>query len=426
MSSADFQNVVRGYLARDVVLKNAASNKPGHAMTDSDRPQLGRSADFTERARKLAPLIRSATPSIERQQRLPDDLVDALHEAQMFRMMLPASCRGAEIDPMAFLGAIEEVAKSDASTAWCIAQASGCSTAAAYLEPEVARSIFGNVRAVMASGPNINKAHVVDGGYRLTGAWMFASGIGNAGWLGGHCYITEPDGSTRCDAAGTPIEYTLVFPKENAIVTEDWDVVGLRGTGSFRYGVQDLFVPASYAFTRVGNADLRERGPIYRFTIYQIFAIGFAGVALGIARATLEAFVELASHKTPKAVTQTLRENAVVQSQVALANAKLQSSRTFLLATLRDLWEAASSAKVFSLEQRADLRLATTFAIHQSREVVDIAYHAAGASAIFASNPFEQRFRDVHTVSQQVQGHLSNYEPVGQVLLGLPPISKYL
>ena len=171
---------------------------------------------------------------------------------------------------------------------------------------------------------------------------------------------------------------------------------------------------------------LREHGPLYRFTIYQIFAIGFAGVALGIAQATLEAFVELASQKTPKAITQTLRDNAVVQSQVALAKAKLQSSRTYLVATIRDLWQAALDGRSFSLEQRADLRLATTFAIHQSREVVDIAYHAAGATAIFASNPFERRFRDVNTVSQQVQGHLSNYEPVGQVLLGLPPISKYL
>ena len=393
---------------------------------NSERGSPRRNGDFVERARKLAPLIRSAAPHIERQQCLPDELLDALHEAEMFRMVLPASCQGAETDPLQFFAAIEELAKSDASTAWCVAQASGCSTAAAFLEPTVARNIFGNSRAVMASGPNINKAHAVEGGYRLSGAWMFASGIGNAGWLGGHCYITEPDGSTRCGSNGTPTEYTLLFPKEASTVTEDWDVVGLRGTGSFRYDVRDLFVAASRAFTRVGNADLREHGPLYRFTLYQIFAIGFAGVALGIAHATLEAFVELASHKTPKAVAEALRENAVVQSQVAMARARLQSSRTFLIATVRDLWEAALRGSSFSLQQRADLRLATTFAIHQSREVVDIAYHAAGATAIFASNPFEQRFRDVHTVSQQVQGHLSNYEPVGQVLLGLPPKSKYL
>jgi alkylation response protein AidB-like acyl-CoA dehydrogenase len=365
-------------------------------------------------------------PQIEREQGLPVALLDALHQAQMFRMLLPASCRGAEIDPLGFLEAIEELAKADASTAWCVAQASGCSTAAAYLEPEVARKIFGNERAVMASGPNLGKAHVVDGGYRLTGTWMFASGIGNAGWVGGHCYITEPDGGTRCGLSGAPVQYTLMFPKGDATVTADWDVVGLRGTGSFRYDVQDLFVPAPHGFTRVGSADLRENGPLYRFTVYQIFAIGFAAVALGIARATLDAFVELASHKTPKAIAQTLRENAVVQSQVALAKAKLQSSRAFLVATVRDLWKAATDGKSFSLEQRAELRLATTYAIHQSREVVDIAYHAAGATAIFASNPFERRFRDVNTVSQQVQGHLSNYEPVGQVLLGLPPRSKYL
>ena len=385
-----------------------------------------RGAAFAERARKLAPLIRSAAPRIEKEQRIPGDILEAMHEAQLFRMMLPASCGGAEIDPMAFLAAVEELAKADASAAWCVAQASGCSTAAAYLKPEVARKIFGAARAVMASGPNVQQASVVDGGYRLTGTWMFASGISNAAWLGGHCFITGSDGRTRTSPDGAPIEYTLIFPKESATITESWDVIGLCGTASNKYDVKDLFVPESYAFTRVGNTQLREAGALYHFTLYQIFSIGFAAVALGIAHATLEAFVELAARKVPKAIAQTLRDNAVVQSQAALARAKLQSSHAFLLTTLRDLWDTASVGKPFTLDQRADLRLATTCAIHQSREVVDVAYHAAGATAIFRSNPFEQRFRDVHTVSQQVQGHLSNYEPVGQVILGLPPKSKYL
>ena len=178
--------------------------------------------------------------------------------------------------------------------------------------------------------------------------------------------------------------------------------------------------------TRVGSDGLREKGPLYRFTLYQIFAIGFAAVALGIAHATLEAFIELAAQKIPKAASQTLRDDPVVQSEIAVAKAKLQSSRAFLLSTLRELWDTAFAHKAFSLDQRANLRLATTFAIYQCRDVVDVAYHAAGSSAIFQSNPFEQRFRDVHTVSQQVQGHLSNYVPVGQVIFGLLPKSKYL
>ena len=205
-------------------------------------------ADFVGRARRVTSLIRRAAPTIEREQKIRSDVLDALHGAQLFRMMLPASCGGAELDPMAFAMAIEEIAKADASTAWCIAQASGCSTAAAYLDLHVARDIFGSLRDVMASGPNVNKAIAVEGGYRLTGVWMFASGIDNANWLGGHCFITEADGSTRADISGVPIEYTLIFPKDHATITKAWDVIGLRGTASDRYEVQDLFVPESQYF----------------------------------------------------------------------------------------------------------------------------------------------------------------------------------
>lgn len=400
-------------------------------MNDSfeNQDELAKSflaVDFPDRAKRLAPLIREAAPHIERHQKIPDDVLLALHSSQLFRMMLPFSCGGAELHPTEFIRTIEEIAKADASTAWCIAQASGCSTAAAYLDPRIAQAVFGDPRSVMASGPNINRARAVDGGYRLTGTWMFASGIRNANWLGGHCFVTAPDGSTRSQANGEPIEYTLLFPIDSAMVTDAWDVIGLRGTASNQYHVNDLFVPETHSFTRADNTLLREKGALYQFTIFQIFAIGFAGVALGIAHATLEAFVQLASHKVPKATGHTLRDNAVVQSEVALATAKLESSRGFLLTTLQELWAVALKKQTFPLEQRAKLRLATTFAIHQSCEVVDTMYRAAGATAIFDSYPFERRFRDVHTVSQQVQAHLSNYEPVGQVFLGLSPRSKYL
>ena len=324
--------------------------------------------------------------------------------------------------------AIEELAKADGSTAWCAVQACGCSMAAAYVEPKVARDIFGDARAVMAwgpVGPNA-KAVAVDGGYRASGSWSFASGIKHAGWLGCHCPVVEADGTPRLGPDGKPAERTMLIPKTSARINDIWHVVGLKGTGSDNYVIEDLFVPNAYTFTREFAADRRETGPLYRFTTFHLYGTGFAAIALGLARGALDAFIALAATKVPKTKTFVLRDNAVIQSQVALAEAKLASSRSYLLQTLHETWATAERGEALSLPQRAALKLAGTYAVHQAKDVVDTVYHAAGATAIFESNPFERRFRDVHTVIQQVQAQFANFEMVGQVLLGLPSPSKLI
>jgi alkylation response protein AidB-like acyl-CoA dehydrogenase len=381
-----------------------------------------------ERARELRPAIERAAPAIERQRELSPALLADLHAAKMFRLLLPRSVGGEELDPATYLQVIEELAKADGSTAWCVAQASGCSMSAAYLASDIAREMFGAPDAVLAwgpSGPNA-KAMRVDGGYRATGTWMFASGSRHAQWLGGHSPVVDAQGAAVLGSDGTPLERTVLFSKSSAAITDVWHVVGLKGTGSDTYSVTDLFVPGAYSFTREAAEDRRETGPLYRFTTFQLYGVGFAGVALGLGRACLDAFIELAGVKAPKAYARLLRENAVIQSQVALSEAKLQSSRAFLLQVLEEMWTSAARGEEFSIAQRAALRLAGTYAVHQAKDVVDTVYHAAGATAIFESNPFERRFRDVHTVIQQIQAQAANFELVGQLLLGMPSGSKLI
>lgn len=381
-----------------------------------------------ERARDLRPAIERAAPAIERQRELSPELLADLHAAKMFRLLLPRSVGGEELEPATYLQVIEEIAKADGSTAWCVAQASGCSMSAAYLAPDIAREIFGAADAVLAwgpSGPNA-KAIRMAGGYRATGTWMFASGSRHAQWLGGHSPVVDAQGAAMLGSDGKPLERTVLFAKSSAAVTDVWHVVGLKGTGSDTYSVTDLFVPDAYSFTREAAEDRRENGPLYRFTTFQLYGVGFAGVALGLGRACLDAFIELAGVKAPKAYARLLRENAVIQSQVALSEAKLQSSRAFLLQILHDMWASATRGEEFSIAQRAALRLAGTYAVHQAKDVVDTVYHAAGATAIFESNPFERRFRDVHTVIQQIQAQAANFELVGQLLLGMPSNSKLI
>ncbi len=377
--------------------------------------------DYIARARDFAPVLAAQASEIERRRELPTGLRTALIEEGFFRLLLPRSLGGAELLPAIFVQVIEAIAKADASAAWCLNQTSGCSMIAAYLDPAAAREIFGMPDGILAWGPGPGEARAVRGGYRVSATFSFASGSHDASWLGAHLAITEADGTLRPGPDGKPLVHTLLFPKAKAAMTDIWHVVGLRGTGSDQYAVSDLFVPDTHCVARDESATRHEEGLLYRFSSLQLYSSGFAGVAMGIARATLDAFVELARDKIPRGGRRTLRDNNVVQSQVAQAEARLGAARAHLLGSLEEITAAVAQSGRLTLDQRMAIRLASTFAIHQARDAVDTAYHAAGATAIFEANPFERRFRDIHTVSQQLQGRQEHYETVGQYLLGLEP-----
>ena len=384
-----------------------------------DVHDAGAATDHIARARELAPLLTAAAPRIDAACELPPDVLDAMHAQGMFRLLVPRSIGGAELDSATYVQCVEAIAAGDASVAWCMNQGSGCSMSAGFLEPSVAREVFGGARDVLAwgMGPGA-KAIRADGGWRITGNWAFASGSRHATWLGAHCPCFEADGTPQRHPDGRPWERTMLFRREIATIKDIWQVVGLRGTGSDAYSVQDLFVDDAHTLTRDRPEERREPGLIYRFAAMQIYASGFAAVALGAARAALDAFIDLARGKTPALTSTALRDSAVVQSAIGIADVKLNSARAWLIQVLRETQEAVKVAGELTTNQRIAIRQASTFAIHQAKEVVDVAYHEAGSTAIFDANPFERRFRDVNTVTQQVQGRRSHFETVGQHLLG--------
>jgi alkylation response protein AidB-like acyl-CoA dehydrogenase len=387
-------------------------------------PQCAAAADtdYIGRARELGPEIEVAAERIERCRELPASIVEALIERGFFRLLLPRALGGAELPPAMYVAVIEEVAKHDASTAWCLGQACGCTMTSAHLEPEVAREIFGGKRGIVAWGPpGPAEARAAPGGYRLTGTWSFASGSHHATWLGAHVPILAADGTPQRRPDGGPVVRTLLFPKASAKFTDIWHVIGLRGTGSDSYTVSGLFVPEKFTVLRDTAGKPRQPGLLYAFSSSNIYASGFAGVALGIARSALDAFVELARDKIPRGARHTLRDNNVIQAEVAQSEARLGAARAFLLGSLDEIWRDVAASGHLTIDHNTTIRLASTWAIHQAREVVDTAYHAAGATAIFEANPFERRFRDIHTVVQQYQGRQAHFETVGQVLLGLEP-----
>jgi alkylation response protein AidB-like acyl-CoA dehydrogenase len=378
-------------------------------------------ADPVRRARDLAPAIGAAADEIERARRITEPLLDKLHAARLFRMLYPRSVGGDEVEPAIYIEAVGELARADGSVGWCVSIANSIGLFAPYLDLEAARTVFSDRRATCAWGPpNDCRGIAVPGGFRVTGRWDFASGCRHATWMGAHGTVVEPDGSLRLNNAGRPTVRTWLFPTEGAVLLDNWDPIGLRGTASESYTVEDLFVPEEFTGTREDPSLRREPGPLYAFPQQTLYSVGIASVALGIARGMLEAFVELASRKTPRG-TGRLADNAVIQAEVARAEARLGAARCYLIETVSEIYRRAGPSAPIDVPDRARARLAGSHAITNAVAVADYTYKAAGVDAIFPGSPFERRFRDIHTLSQQIQSRDAHYEAVGQVLLGNPP-----
>jgi len=371
-----------------------------------------------EAARKLAPLIRSSAPETDAQRELPRPLFEAMADAGLFRLGLPRTLGGFEMDLPSYIQVIEEIGKADASTAWVTNQVSIFATYAARMETAAARAIWIDTpRSVVANTPMANaQALVVPGGYRVTGRQGFSTGCRHASWLAAHATVTE-QGRPRLDDGQPEMRYCFV-PRAEAQLLDTWQVRGMRGTGTHHFAVDDVFVPEERTVKSV-TAPLLERGPLYRLPRTLVFASGDAAVALGTARSCLAAFTELATTKTPRAMDALLRDQPMIQSEVGRAEARLRSSRAFLREAVREIWDAVLASGAVTLEQRAVLRLATTDGIRTAVSVVDMVYTMAGATAAYESSPIQRHFQDVHVMSQHLQARLAHYELVGRHWLGL-------
>jgi alkylation response protein AidB-like acyl-CoA dehydrogenase len=371
-----------------------------------------------EAARKLVPQIRAAADEAEALRELPRALFEAIFDAGLIHLALPRSVGGTEIDFPTYVQVIEELGKADASTAWVVNQLAIFGTYAARMPPEVAREIWidtprgcvGNTPAATA------KAVVVPGGYRVTGRQGFSTGSRNSAWVAAHCQVIE-NGQVRLEN-GEPETRYLFVPVAEAELLDTWKVRGMRGTGTHHFAVTDVFVPA-HRTVLSATAPLREPGPLYKLPRTLCFASGDAAVALGMARACLTAFMELAGSKTPRAMPTLLREQSMVQVNVGQAEAILRTGRAFLMEAVRDIWNAALNDAV-TLDERANLRLATTHGIRLAAQVIDTVYNAAGATAAYEDHLIQRHFQDIHVITQHLQGRPAHYELVGRYWLGLP------
>jgi indole-3-acetate monooxygenase len=285
-----------------------------------------------ERACSLRSLLDAHGAEMDRRRELTPEVVEALIAQDMLRLLLPKSLGGQEIHLIDYARACEALAWADASVGWFVNQSNVSSaTSAAAMPRDTAKKVFGDAREGLAWGArhNRSKAIRVDGGYRLTGTWSFASGGRHTRWLGAHSAVQNPDGTPHV-RYGKPDDRSFVFLRSDAKITDDWYVLGLRGTGSDTYTVEDLFVPDGMAPARDALEERREKGPLYTMQSTLLYATGFCSVALGIARHLHEAYVELARGKQSRASSNAMAVNNAIQREIGQLEARLSAARAFL------------------------------------------------------------------------------------------------
>ena len=381
-------------------------------------------ACYLDVARKMAGRAAEAADRIDAERRLPPDLAADMADAGLFRLLVPRSLGGAEMDFMAYLGVVGVFARADGSTAWCVNQNNVFATDAVRMPPETAKEIWSDPRAVVSNGPPTPDTAAVptDGGYRVTGRWSFSSGIRHANWVAALTPL-RPPGEDGRRAGDNHKDIVLLVPKDQVEVMDVWQVNGLRGTGSFSFRADELFVPAARSY-RVDDAP-RESGPLYLVPKVLMFSTGFATVALGVARSALDAAIDIAGRKVPGKWTSKLAHAASTQRQIGQAEATWSSARAFLEEAASTLWDSACNKGALTEEERIRLRLASTHAIREAARVVAVAYDVSGSDGIFESNPVQRRLQDAQVITQQVQGRMTHYDTVGAFYLGLDPKSTY-
>lgn len=373
-------------------------------------------------ARRLAPLIRDHADEAERNRRLSPEVVRALIDAGLFRLLLPQALGGLEVDPLTCSEIVETVSSFDSAAGWALQAGNAGAWWAARLPRKGTEEIYGdNPSAVMAAAFHPpQQAHEASGGYRINGRGPLASNIHNAQWL----FLTAlvMDGEQPRMREGMPTIIGLVLRAGDAEIVDTWHSLGMRGSDSNDVVMHDAFVPMSRTFPLVPafEAGPHHEGPLYRFPTIGGAFFTIAPVPLAVARNAIDAVRELVQRKTAFGFSRPLRERAVVQTTLARAEGMLRAARLFYYDALAIAWERTVAGQAHTLEQKADLQLAAAHATATAAEVTDLMHRIAGTTGIYARSPIERHFRDAQTLRHHGFLSESRFEAVGQAYCGVP------
>ena len=378
-------------------------------------PSIVPTMNLPQRAKAVAAIADEHAADGDQHGRLADPVVNALHAEGLFGMWVPQSIRGgAELDLVSSLEVIEQVSYGDPSAGWVLMAASlAIGTGAAYLGDAAIDELFGGDRLPVIAGQGTRPGNAVprNGGFDLTGSWSFASGIKHATHI--HTLgVIEGTGEARI----------FVLPVDKATLIENWDVLGLRGTGSIDYRTERVFVPEVYTHPAITESP-RRGGALYTIGIAGFALTCHSGWACGIGRRLLD---EL-SAKVRAGVGRsgTLAGSDAFHEQYAKAEATYRAAHALLYETWSSADATLASGGMLDVRQRTMMRLALAHATWSCHEVAQFVYTAAGTVALRAGT-IQRLFRDMHAGTQ----HITSAPPVirhaGRELAGLAPNQKWI
>ena len=379
-------------------------------------------------AAALGPVIRGYRDEIEREQRLPKALVEQFHAAGFYSMVIPRSMGGLQLDPLTYVRVVELLAEAAGSVGWNLANNSIAQLVTLGLPDEGVREIFAHGPDTVVAGTAVmggGRAVPVDGGYRVTGRWPFGTGCQESAWMLGSFQILDGD-QPRRSPDGSSVHWRGVFERSEAQIVEGtWDVSGLRATGSFDWTVDDVFLPERRVMVHAGvpldNQWKRWSGVSYQLPAQAWVGPHHSAVITGIARAGIEALIELAGDKTPRGRTARLCDDPQVQDAVGRADTILNAGRAYRSAAITDVWNTVAAGEETSLEQRARCRLAAAYAADSAREAMDLMFRHGGSTSYRRESRLSECWRDLHVVGQAVTLMPEWYPMGGRALLHMDP-----
>ncbi len=378
-------------------------------------------AELVGRAREIVPVLAANAAKTEADRRVAEENITLIDEADLFAIMKPKRFGGFETDFRTKLEVSRELARGCGSTAWATTLMNVCSWFGGLFPDQAQRDVWesapGNrIAGVLAAS---SEAVQVEGGYRVTGRWGWASGCLHAQWA--ELGIPVPN------ADGEVVDQGLVLiPMSDLSIDDTWFVAGMRGTGSNTLVAKDVFVPGHRVISlpaaiggRYGTEHTDEA--LYRSAFVPAAALVLAGPQLGLAQAALELVLEKAPKRTISyTFYETQTEAPTVQLAVAEAAMLIDSAHLHAYRAAADIDAAAEVGVYPEYHARARVRADTGWAIQQAREAIRVLVSAHGASAFAEASPLQRIWRDSEVASRHaVINPAISYEVYGRSLLGI-------
>jgi alkylation response protein AidB-like acyl-CoA dehydrogenase len=385
----------------------------------SSRGKFTDDHDVLSAARAIAPLLADRATEGERRATTPPDVLDAIADAGLFTLLLPAALGGTPCDPSTVVDVIETVAHADGSAGWTTMIGNGSSLLAWY-EPEVGRRVLATSRYPTITSVFAPRGRAIPAGsdrYRISGRWVFNSGAPHCDWFLAAVVIDDDDTSPPPDADLSNVRFAL-FPARDAEIVETWQAAGLQGTGSHDITVSDAVVPGSYLtnpfYDPVHYNDVHCRLPFW--TLMMILMSGFP---LGVARRALDEFGDYAPRRA-RSHAGSLALDPVVQVDLARADAALAAARSAVHQAVSHAWHQVRHGLSLSIPERARVTAANLHAMTTGVQVVDQVFSHAGGSALYLTNPLQRCLRDIHAANQHIAYSTEAWRSVGRALLDVP------